>query len=149
MAEEAQTYLSSSTSSPMSSKQISQVYKQASQLFLTRRLQESLSLLTPIITPSRSQENGQQNTEGDGPSTPLAPVATASANLKIKIWNLYITILSAIVDLGPEEGREQFGQKEWKAIATKVREGEVWETVVSLGYQGREGSVDADIVYNL
>ncbi|EGD97501.1 peroxin-26 [Trichophyton tonsurans CBS 112818] len=149
MAEEAQSYLSSSTSSPMSSKQISQIYKQASQLFLTRRLQESLSLLTPIITPSSSQENGQQNTEGDGPSTPLAPIATASANLKIKIWNLYITILSAIVDLGPEEGREQFGQKEWKAIATKVREGEVWETVVSIGYQGREGSVDADIVYNL
>lgn len=149
MAEEAQSYLSTSASTPMPSKQISQLYKQASQLFLTRRLQESLSLLEPIITPSLSQESGQQNGEGVAPSPPLAPIATASANLKIKIWNLYITILSAVLDLGPEEGRAQFGQKEWKAIATKVREGEVWETVVSIGYYGREGSVDADIVYNL
>ncbi|KAF3483345.1 peroxin 26 [Arthroderma uncinatum] len=155
MADEAQmsqSYLSSSTSSlvPMSSKQISQVYKQASQLFLTRRLQESLSLLEPIITPSPSQETEQENGDGDSPTPPqLAPITTASSNLKIKIWNLYITILSAVVDLGPEEGRAQFGQKEWKAIATKVREGEVWETVVSMGYRGREGSVDADIVYNL
>ncbi|KAK2879520.1 hypothetical protein FQN49_000794 [Arthroderma sp. PD_2] len=155
MADEAQmsqSYLSSSTSSlsPLSSKQISQVYKQASQLFLTRRLQESLSLLEPVITPSPSQDNEQQNGDGDSPAPPqLAPIATASGNLRIKIWNLYITILSAIVDLGPEEGRTQFGQKEWKAIATKVREGEVWDTVVSMGYRGREGSVDADIIYNL
>ncbi|KAM5446493.1 hypothetical protein MaudCBS49596_006605 [Microsporum audouinii] len=152
MADEAhmsQSYLSSSSSSPMSNKQISQVYKQASQLFLTRRLQESLSLLEPIITPSPGQESEQQNGEGDSPAPPLAPIATASSNLKIKIWNLYITILSAIVDLGPEEGRAQLGQKEWKAIATTVREGKVWDTVVNMGYHGREGSVDGDIVYNL
>jgi hypothetical protein len=69
--------------------------------------------------------------------------------LRIKVWNLYITILSAIVELGPEDGKIQFGQKEWKAIASKVRDGGIWETVVQAGYGGREGAVDADVVYNL
>jgi hypothetical protein len=77
------------------------------------------------------------------------PIATAPSTWRIKVWNLYITLLSAIVDLGAEEGKTQFGQKEWKAIATQVREGGIWETVVQVGYRGREGSVDAEVVYNL
>ncbi|PGH23763.1 hypothetical protein AJ80_02193 [Polytolypa hystricis UAMH7299] len=141
--------LSSSTSSlPLSSsKQISQIYKQASQLFLTRRLQEALSVLEPVITVSQPQD-AQQN--GDDESVPaLAPIATASSNLRIKVWNLYITILNSIVDLGAEEGRRQFAQKEWKALASKVRDGGIWDTVVDIGYRGIEGTVDADVVYNL
>ncbi|EEH35513.1 peroxin 26 [Paracoccidioides lutzii Pb01] len=131
---------SSSSLSFSSSKQISQAYKQSSQLFLTRRLQESLSVIEPIITPSLSQD-GQQ----DGP----APIATASNSLRKKVWNLYISILNAIVDLGPEEGRKQFGQKEWKALASKVRDGSLWDIVSRVGYGGRDGSIDADVVYNI
>ncbi|PGH35554.1 hypothetical protein GX50_01656 [[Emmonsia] crescens] len=134
--------LSSSTSSLSlsSSKQISQVYKQSSQLFLTRRLQEALSAVEPIITPPSSQDDQQ-----DSP----APIATASSNLRIKVWNLYISILNAIVELGAEEGRKQFGQKEWKALASKVRDGELWNTISQVGYGGRDGSIDADVVYNI
>jgi hypothetical protein len=51
--------------------------------------------------------------------------------------------------LGPEEGKNQFGQKEWKAISSQVRDGQIWETVVQTGYRGLEGSVDAEVVYNL
>ena len=147
--------LSSSTSSlsRASSKQISQIYKNASQLFLTRRLSESLSVLEPVLTSGTDDQLQQQDDslgDGGGSSTATpAPIATASSNLRIKVWNLYITLLSAIVDLGPEEGKRQFGQKEWKAFASKVRDGEIWETVVQVGYKGREGSVDADVVYNL
>lgn len=65
------------------------------------------------------------------------------------MWNLYITLLSAIVDLGPEDGKNELGQKEWKNLASKVREGEIWETIVQVGYRGMEGSVDVDVVYNL
>lgn len=65
------------------------------------------------------------------------------------MWNLYIALLSAIVDLGSEEGKKTFGQKEWKEIASKVRDGDIWETVVRIGYNGVEGSVDAEVVYNL
>jgi hypothetical protein len=138
--------LSSSTSSLLSrssSKHLSQAYKQASQLFLTRRLPESLSVLEPLIRPAPHQDDQQDGNESS------APVATASNTLRIKVWNLYITILSAIVELGPEDGKIQFGQKEWKAITSKVRDGEIWETVVQAGYGGREGAVDADVVYNL
>ncbi|KAF5866426.1 hypothetical protein ETB97_011978 [Aspergillus alliaceus] len=139
----SQSQLSSSTSTLSPSKICSKTYKKASQLFLTRRLQETLATLEPIITAS--QPNDEQYANGES----LPPIAMAQATWRIKAWNLYITLLSAIVDLGPEEGKATFGQKEWKAISTKVREGEIWETVVQTGYKGREGSVDAEVVYNL
>ncbi|PGH02484.1 hypothetical protein GX51_04652 [Blastomyces parvus] len=130
----------SSSLSRSSSTQISQVYKQSSQLFLTRRLQEALSAVEPIITPPTSQDNQQDD---------RAPIATASRNLRKKVWNLYISILNAIVELGAEEGKEKFGQKEWKALASKVRDGELWNIVSQVGYGGRDGSIDADVVYNI
>lgn len=135
---------SSSTTTP--TKLCSRTYKKASQLYLTRRLPESLASLQPIITVSSSQDD---QTTGDHSTAAAAPIATAPSTWRIKVWNLYITLLSAIVDLGAEEGKAQFGQKEWKAIATQVREGGIWETVVHAGYRGREGSVDAEVVYNL
>ncbi|PLN81242.1 hypothetical protein BDW42DRAFT_169462 [Aspergillus taichungensis] len=108
--------LSSSSSSSLSpSKLCSKTYKKASQLYLTRRLQESLTALEPVITATATDDQ----------------------------------LLSAIVELGPEEGKRSFGQKEWKAISSSVREGGIWETVVQTGYQGLEGSVDAEVVYNL
>lgn len=140
---------SASSLSRSSGKQISQVYKQASQLFLTRRISEALSVLEPVITPGPDDQQQQQQQQQGQKQAQDAPIATASSNLRIKVWNLYITLLSGIVDLGPAEGKRQFGQKEWKAFASKVRDGGVWETVVQVGYKGREGSVDADVVYNL
>lgn len=137
--------LSHAASSASPTKLCSKTYKKASQLYLTRRLPEALTNLQPIITPSTPED---QHTDGEN-STPVAPIATAAGTWRIKVWNLYITLLSAIVDLGAEEGKKQFGQKEWKAIASQVREGAIWETVVEVGYQGHEGSVDAEVVYNL
>ncbi|KAF9253518.1 hypothetical protein LCP9604111_1044 [Penicillium roqueforti] len=132
-------------SSASPTKLCSKTYKKASQLYLTRRLPEALANIQPIITPSVPED---QQTNGDS-STPIAPIATAAGTWRIKVWNLYITLLSAIVDLGAEEGKKQFGQKEWKSIASQVREGAIWETVVEVGYQGHEGSVDPEVVYNL
>lgn len=146
MASHTLTSPSSTSASLSPTKLCSKTYKRASQLYLTRRLPESLTTLQPIITiPSTPVD--QYNT--DDHSAALAPIATALGTWRIKVWNLYITLLSAIVDLGAEEGKNQFGQKEWKAIATQVRGGAIWETVVQTGYQGREGSVDAEVVYNL
>jgi len=136
----------SSSSSISPTKLCSKTYKKASQLYLTRRLPESLSSLQPIITGESPQDD--QYTNGDYAAA-VAPIAIAPSTWRIKVWNLYITLLSAIVDLGAEEGKNQFGQKEWKNMATQVREGGIWDTVVQIGYQGREGSVDAEVVYNL
>lgn len=138
------TQLSPPSTSP--TKLCSRTYKKASQLFLTRRLPEALSTLQPILAVPSSSEDHQTN--GDS-SAALAPIATASSTWRIKVWNFYITLLSAIVELGAEEGRSQFGQKEWKDFATQVREGGIWENVVQIGYRGREGSVDAEVVYVL
>ncbi|RKU40309.1 hypothetical protein DL546_001499 [Coniochaeta pulveracea] len=122
-----------------SSSHISKTYRQSSTLFLTRRLPEALSTILPLITPS----------DPENQALAPAPVAKASRTTRIKVWSLYLTILNAIVELGPEEGKDAFGAQEWRAICTKVREGEVWEEVVRNGYHGVEGDVDSDVVINL
>ena len=142
--------LSSSTSSLSPSRQGSQhfskVYKQASQLFLTRRLGEALSLLEPIVSIPR---NVDSNGESRDDEALKAPISGASVSQRTKIWSLYITLLNSIVDLTDEEGKHEIGQKKFKDLVHQVRSGKVWESVVPDGYGGREGSVDADVVYNL
>lgn len=142
-------YLSSSRNSltpKKASSEISKTYKHASQLYLTRRLVDAYEVLQPLITPS-SKSNGHAQSDDETPQQ--APIATASTSQRIKIWSLYITLLNAIVDLGLEEGGSDFGPKEYRAIVKNVRDGEIWEQVVRDGYRGREGSVDAEVVYNL
>ena len=65
------------------------------------------------------------------------------------MWKLYLSILNGIVELGYENGQRAFGVKEWKTLATKVWDGTIWEDVVQIGYNGREGNVDPDVVLNL
>ena len=132
--------ISSSTSRHASS-QISKIYRQSSQLFLTRRLPESLSTILPVITPSAVDD-----TNAD--SEP-APILKASRTTRVKVWSLYLTILNAIVELDPDEGKQAFGNQDWRRLVTKVRDGDVWEEVVKHGYGGVEGDVDSDVVINL
>jgi len=127
--------------SKRTSSEISKIYKHASQLFLTRRYLEAYEALRPVVTPP-----GQTNPD-DSPAR--APIATATSSQRIKIWSLYVTLLNSIVDIGAEEGRRLFGPKEYRDIVRSVQNGDVWEQIVRDGYQGREGSVDAEVVYNL
>ncbi|KAL2134727.1 hypothetical protein VTI74DRAFT_10969 [Chaetomium olivicolor] len=120
---------------------ISKTYRQASTLFLTRRLPEALSTVLPLVSPPSSEDS-------NGSFEP-APVCRASRSSRIKVWSLYLTVLNAILELDPEEGKDAFGTQEWKALCHKVREGEVWEEVVRNGYHGAEGDVDAEVVINL
>ncbi|KAL9621883.1 MAG: hypothetical protein Q9160_003704 [Pyrenula sp. 1 TL-2023] len=137
---------SSLSPSRKGSTEISKLYKHASHLFLTRRLNEALQAINPIVNPTNEQQSGYADNES---RLSNAAIATATTSQRVKIWNLYITILSSIIDLGVEEGKREIGQKEFQAISKKVRDGEIWEQVVQNGYGGREGSVDAEVVYNL
>ena len=128
----------SSTTASRHPSQMSKTYRQASTLFLTRRLPEALSTLLPLITPPEPVENGEP-----------APVARASRTTRVKLWSLYLTVLNAIVEMGPEEGKDAFGNQEWRALCAKVRDGDLWEEVVRNGYHGVEGDVDPDVVINL
>ncbi|KAK2591392.1 hypothetical protein QQS21_010917 [Conoideocrella luteorostrata] len=130
--------LRSSTTASRHTSQISKTYRQASTLFLTRRLPEALTTLSPLIIPPTSADDGEP-----------APVASASRTTRIKVWSLYLTILNAILEMDPEEGKEAFGNQEWRALCTKVRDGQVWEEVVHNGYHDVEGDVDSDVVINL
>jgi hypothetical protein len=138
-------FLSNSVGSLSSSRhqtsQIAKTYRQAAQLFLTRRLPEALSTIEPVITSSSSEQNG------DHPSS--APIASATRGTRIKVWGFYLTFLNAVVELGQEEGKHAFGSTKWKQLVNKARDGTVWEEVVRDGYGGIEGNVDADVVINL
>lgn len=78
-----------------------------------------------------------------------AIISSASRNVRIKIWSLYLTLLNAIVELGPEEGKASLGSKAWRDIVNKVQDGSIWEDVVQVGYSGFEGTVDDEVVINL
>ncbi|KAI0013987.1 hypothetical protein F4779DRAFT_560147 [Xylariaceae sp. FL0662B] len=134
--------LASSTSSRHSATSISKAYRQASQLFLTRRLPEALSTVLPLISLSTEVADVNGLTEP-------APVARASKSTRVKVWSLYLTILNAILELDPDEGKDAFGSQEWRTLCNKVRDGDVWEEVVQFGYHGAEGEVDSDVVINL
>ena len=123
------------------------VYKQASHLFLTRQLPEALQVVEPIVSPQiqESDDPGHEEPIISGP----APIATAPRNARVKVWSLYLTLINSVIELGPEEGRTQFGSTKWRAIVAKARDGSIWEDIVQAGYGGHEGNVDAEVVSNL
>lgn len=125
--------------------EVSKVYKEVSKLFLTRRLPEALATIEPLITvPRPAEETTEDEVAPEG-----APIAGASRNSRIKVWLLYLTLLNAIIEIGPEEGRVSFGKKEWGNLVSKAQNGTIWNEVVNIGYGGIEGKVDADVVINL
>ncbi|KAF2277955.1 uncharacterized protein EI97DRAFT_500178 [Westerdykella ornata] len=138
--------ISSLSSGRHQSSYIAKVYRQAAQLFLTRRLPEALSTIEPIITPPPQNDvNGTYN----GDLSAFAPIASASRGTRVKVWSFYLTFLNSVVELGAEEGKHAFGSTRWKELVSKCRDGSVWEEVVRDGYAGVEGDVDAEVVINL
>lgn len=136
-----------SLSSPrQASSNISKTYKQASSLFLTRRLPEALSALEPILAATVPSDPA---TSGDEETPKQAPIAGAKESSRIKVWNLYLTLLNTIIELGPDDGRAAFGSREWRNLVAKVQDGSIWEEVVQIGYGGFEGNLDADVVVSL
>lgn len=138
--------ISSLSGSRRHSQQIAKAYRQAAQLFLTRRLPEALSTIEPIITPPCQEEPRESQ---DGELAGYAPIATASRGTRVKVWSFYLTFLNSVVELGAEEGKHAFGSARWKQLVSKCRDGSVWDDVVRDGYAGVEGDVDAEVVVNL
>ncbi|ORY05143.1 hypothetical protein BCR34DRAFT_604587 [Clohesyomyces aquaticus] len=138
--------ISSLSASRHQSSQIAKAYRQAAQLFLTRRLPEALSTIEPIIAPPvQEHANGAH----DDSVSAQAPIASASRGTRVKVWSFYLTFLNSVVELGAEEGKHAFGSARWKALVSRCRDGSVWEHVVRDGYHGVEADVDAEVVINL
>ncbi|KAK5689398.1 hypothetical protein LTR17_026277 [Elasticomyces elasticus] len=142
-------YLSSSLSSLSRSRStnslIVRTYKEATSLYLTKRFKEALEVLEPIITVQDPENDEHTN----GHVTTASPIAQSSRTTRTKVWVFYLSLLHAIIDLGAEEGKLIFGSAHWKALASKAREGTVWQDIIQSGYGGEEASVDADVVVNL
>jgi hypothetical protein len=142
---------------------IARAYRQAAQLFLTRRLPEALTTIEPVITPGsasfdarhtnpKSPINGHANEQGTtngGLEETLAPIATASRGTRVKVWSFYISLLNAIIELGPDDGKAAFGALRWRGIVNRVRDGAIWDEVVNIGYSGEAAAVEPDVVINL
>ena len=126
--------------------EISRSFKQARDLFLQRRLSEALSALQPLITESRPEQISEA---GEQQAKRPAPIASASRGSRIKVWSLYITLLNAIAELGPDEGKSAFGSNGWSILVRKAQDGSIWSEVVNIGYGRAEGHVDSDVVVNL
>ncbi|GAB7348705.1 hypothetical protein MBLNU459_g7444t1 [Dothideomycetes sp. NU459] len=146
-------YLSSSISSLSSARAqtswIARTYRQAAQLFLTRRLYEALSTIEPVLFAPLDDPDAISRHAHDDDGRPAAPVAAASKTTRVKVWSFYLTLLNSIIELGAEEGKLVFGSTKWRALAAKARDGTVWDEVVNLGYGGNEGQVDGEVVVNL
>ncbi|KAI9801092.1 MAG: hypothetical protein M1833_002960 [Piccolia ochrophora] len=136
--------LSSSTSTKEATAHLQRTYRHASNLFLTKRLPEALSALSPVISSPGSDDPPEDEEQPQAP-----PIATASKSLRIKTWSLYLTLLDSILKLSPSEGKDAFGRTRWRETLSKVRDGVIWEDVVRDGYAGVEGALDADVVINL
>ncbi|CAK3998700.1 hypothetical protein SEPMUDRAFT_148671 [Lecanosticta acicola] len=147
-------YLSRSISSLSRSRStnslIVRTYKQATQLYLTKRFEEAYETLGPIISPQQAVGAGENELDGEGSVLGgAAPVAQSSRGTRTKVWVFYLSLLHAIIDLGPEEGKNTFGSAKWRQLAAKAREGTIWDEIVRHGYGGNEGEVDPDVVVNL
>lgn len=129
-----------------SATQVYKAYQQASTLFLTRRFSESLSILNPLLTSPSLPDEGVLD---EGAALEPAPIENADRRSRIRVWSLYLTLLNSIIELGPEDGKAEFGSNAWKSIVSKVQDGTIWEEVVQIGYHGAEGDVDAEVVSNL
>lgn len=142
-------YLSSSLSSlsrPRSTASLTvKAYKQATQLYLTKRFKEALEILEPIVTP----QSAPPGTQSNGVQGRAAPVTQSNKGTRTKVWVFYLSLLNAIIELGVEEGKAAFGSQKWKQLVAKATEGSIWEDVVQHGYGGNEGDVDPDVVLNL
>ena len=151
-------YLSSSLTSLSRSRSsnnlIVRTYKQATQLYLTRRFREAWDVLGTIVKGTEGaegeEENINNNSNDDGANLSPAPVAQSSRGTRTKVWVFYLSLIHAVVELGAEEGARVFGStNKWRSIARKAREGTVWGEIVARGYGGQEGEVDAEVVVNL
>jgi len=151
--------LTSLSRSRSSNNLIVRTYKQATQLYLTRRFREAWDVLGTIVRASEEggegynanvNINGNYNDEDDQGHLSPAPVAQSSRGTRTKVWVFYLSLIHAVVELGPEEGGREFGRVDkWRLIARKAREGSVWGEIVARGYGGQDGEVDAEVVVNL
>lgn len=151
IADTSSSFITSSISSLSSAwnqpPNVARVYKQAFQLFITRRTSEALEVLQPILQPADSIDNSADRAIEE--QHERAPVALASKNARVKVWNLYISILNSALEMGSGEGKRQFGAAAWMKLASKTRDGQVWAEVVQNGYDGKEGQVDPEVVASL
>lgn len=146
-------YLSSSLSGLSRSRStnnlIVRAYKQATQLYLTRRFREAWEVLEPVVSPQQNSSSRDSGVDVDGADGGVAPVAQSSRGTRTKVWVFYLSLIHAVVELGAEEGKREFGAEGWRAVVKKAREGTVWDDIVARGYGGSEGDVDAEVVVNL
>ncbi|KAK6442071.1 hypothetical protein LTR95_001690 [Oleoguttula sp. CCFEE 5521] len=146
-------YISSSLASLSRSKStntfIVKFYKAATQLYLTRRFKEAWDAIAPAVGAESWGTTAGARLGGDEDAVEAAPIAQSSHGTRTKVWVFWLSLVHAIVELGAEEGKAEFGGELWKCIAKAAREGGVWNHIIARGYGGVETEVDAEVVVNV
>ena len=144
------TSIGSLSSQRAQSSWLAKTYRQAAQLYLTRRLKEALDAIEPVVLPETffSGNNSAASSDEDA-SRSIAPIAQSSRGTRVKVWSFYLTLINAIIELGPEEGKLALGSQRHKTLVSRARTGSVWDEVVRHGYGGNEGQVDGEVIANL
>ncbi|KAL8824171.1 MAG: hypothetical protein Q9191_005243, partial [Dirinaria sp. TL-2023a] len=123
-------------------KQISKLLTQAKNLYSTKQFVQAYTALQRLITRPHDKDQESPKTESAG----SAPIAKAKCSLRIKVWCLYLSVLSEIIDSEPIDFRSAFGGGEYDSLKSKIVNGSVWEQVIQDGYEGDLGSVDGAVV---
>lgn len=123
--------------------ELSKVYKQTSNFFLTRRFLDALAAIEPVVSRQAIASSNEQA------EILPATIAIAEKKWRVKIWSLYLTLINSIADLGLDDGSAAFGKQRWRSIKSKAEGGSIWDDVVDVGYNGNESDMDAEVVANL
>ena len=126
-------------------KQISKLLTQAKNSYSTKQFVQAYTALQPLITSASYKEDGDSKTN----STGSAPIAKAKYSLRIKVWCLYLSVLSEIIDSDSSDPQCALASDEYDLLKSKFVNGSIWEQVIQDGYEGEVAKVDGAVVQAL
>ena len=126
---------------------LSRGYRKARDLFLTQQFAEAFKEITLLLECKGASDN-TSDTEDEYCSS-RAPVSYAKRSLRVKIWCLYLCLLSTLREAGSQQASAWIGTQTWKSLDASLRDGSIWQRVEEVGYACDEQALDHEIIVAL
>lgn len=128
-------------------RQLSRRYRKARNLFLTQQFTQAFEETTLLLEPHDAFEDIVETGRED--TVVGAPVSFAKRSLRVKVWSLYLTLLSTFMGAGTQKASAWIGAQTWESLDTSLRSGSIWQRVVEVGYAGDELALDHEVIVAL